>query len=110
MANGGKSPRRKGSEFERELCRIARESGLDAARAYASNGQSLGQAATVDCVIAGRCVQAKRRKSLPAYLAIPPGCDVVAFRQDHGPPLVLLNYFDWLDMCREAQAGALDLH
>lgn len=81
----------KGNSFERELVNKAKEKGLSAERAYASNGRALGESEEVDCVIEGCRIQAKRRKTLPAYLQIPEGCDAVAFRQDRGPTLVLIH-------------------
>ena len=80
----------KGNGFEREIVNIARERGLTAERAYASNGKALGESEQVDVVIQGCRIQAKRRKCLPAYLQIPEGCDAVVFRQDRGEPLALV--------------------
>ena len=87
----------KGNRFERELVNQARAAGLEAARAFASNGQSLGEAEAVDVVVNGMRIQAKRRKSLASYLQIPDDCDAVAFRQDRGPTLVLISYEAFLD-------------
>lgn len=93
----------KGNGFERELVSIAKDSGLPAERAYASNGRSLGKAETVDVLIGTKCVQAKRRAALPAYLQIPVGCDAVAFRQDRGDVLVLVSLWEWLDLVKAEQ-------
>ena len=60
----GKSPKRKGSNFERELVNEAKERGLNAERAYASNGRALGEAEEVDLMVNGCRIQAKRRKAL----------------------------------------------
>lgn len=82
--------KRKGTGFERELVRQAREHGLSAERAYASNGRSLGESEGVDLLIEHLRVQAKRRKRLPAYLNVPDGADVVIVRQDRGESLALM--------------------
>jgi Holliday junction resolvase len=93
--------KRKGNGFERELVNQALESGMDAKRAYASNGESLGHHAEVDLVVAGKRIQAKRRKALPAYLIPSDEVDATVFRADHGDTLVLLNWFDYLDLIKK---------
>lgn len=88
----------KGNAFERELVNDARSRGIEAERAYASNGKALGCAESVDLVVAGCRVQAKRRKALPAYLKVPEGADVVCFREDRGQTWALLKWDDLRDM------------
>lgn len=97
------SSKRKGSSYERELVQQAKDSGLSAERAYASNGRALGHAEDVDAVIGGKRVQAKRRKALPAYLRPTETVDAVAFRQDRGETLVLLTWWEWLDLVKGSQ-------
>jgi len=92
----------KGNAFERELVNMATKSGMNAKRAYASNGESLGQSADVDLMIEGVKIQAKRRKAIASYLQIPSGCDAVAFRQDRAETLLLIRYSDFLDLLKEA--------
>ena len=92
--------KRKGNRFERALVNAARDAGLDARRAYASNGRSLGEAEAVDVTVEGFRVQAKRRKSVAQYLTAPEGCDVVAIREDRGEPLVVLPYDRFLELIR----------
>lgn len=96
------SSKRKGNGFERELVQQAKDSGLPAERAYASNGRALGHAEDVDAVIGGKRVQAKRRKALPAYLQPTDTVDAVAFRQDRGETLVLITWWEWLDLVKGA--------
>jgi len=98
MANPSK---RKGNRLERELVHQARERGLAADRAYASNGLSLGEAEEVDIVINGMRLQAKRRKKFPAYLKLGEGVDGVVFRADRGPAYVLIRWKDLLDKLEE---------
>jgi hypothetical protein len=74
---------------------------MDAMRAWGSNGLAFGETEEVDCKIAECRVQAKRRKTLPAYLQIPEGCDVVAFRQDRGDTMILMKWKDFLDILEE---------
>ena len=93
----GKLSRRKGFNFERELVNEATKKGLIAERAYGSNGRALGEAEQVDIVVQGMRIQAKRRKSLAAYLKIPAGADAVVFREDRGDTFVLMRWEDLLD-------------
>jgi len=91
--------RRRGFDFERELVHAAQAAGLEARRAYGSNGLSLpGCVEEVDVLVAGHKAQCKRRRALPGYLQIPDGCDVVVCRQDRGPVLVLCKLEDWLSL------------
>lgn len=89
--------KRKGNAFERELVNEALEAGLEAERAFASNGRALGEAETVDCVIQGCRVQAKRRARISADFKVPEGADVTVFREDKGETFVLLRWSDFLD-------------
>lgn len=95
------SSKRKGNNFERELVNKAKDKGLIAERAYASNGKSLGEAETVDLTINGLRVQAKRRKKIADYLIIEEDFDAVIFRQDRGETLVLLRFDDLLDKLQQ---------
>ena len=94
MANPSKS---KGCGFERELTQQAIESGLTAKRAWGSNGEALGCHATVDLVIEDQKLQAKRRKSVPAWLGMSEHVDAVVVRADYQEAVVLISWFDYLD-------------
>ena len=103
--------KRKGNGFERELVNQAVASGIDAKRAYASNGESLGMHAEVDLVVAGQKIQAKRRKKVPVIFRPSDQVDATAIREDHGETFVLIRWFDYLDLIKAAQSavdGALD--
>ena len=91
----------KGNSFERELVNDAKAHNLDAERAYASNGKSLGESEEVDLLVDVYRIQAKRRKKLPAYLQVPEGCDAVAFRQDRGDTLILLTWEEFLHLVQQ---------
>ena len=90
----------KGSNFERELVNEAKEYGLPAERAFASNGKALGETEGVDLRIAGIRFQAKRRKKLADFLQIPDGCDAVACRQDRGDTLVIMDWKKFLQLLK----------
>ena len=90
----------KGNGFERELTQQAIESGLTAKRAWGSNGEALGCHATVDLVIEDQKLQAKRRKSIPAWLGMSEHVDAVVVRADYQEAVVLISWFDYLDYLR----------
>lgn len=93
--------KRKGNSFEYEIVHKARESGLEARRAYASDGRSFGENKEVDVMIGEFRIQAKRRRSLANYLQIPPGVDSVVFRQDRGETYALVKFEDLLRWIRK---------
>ena len=94
--------KRKGSTFERQLVNQARESGLDAQRAYASNGEALGEHAEVDLMVESKRIQAKRRKSIATFLHPSEHVDAVAVRQDRGETLIIMTWWEYLDLLKEA--------
>ena len=105
------SSKRKGNAYEREIVRAAEAAGLDARRAYASNGEALGQHAECDVLVAGQAVQAKRRKALPQWIVDAlANVDAVAMRGDRGESLVVLRLDDWLRLLggRDERAGTQD--
>lgn len=93
--------KRKGNTFEREIVNQARALGLDAERAYGSNGEALGECAQVDCLVQGMRIQAKRRKAIASYLLPEDGVDAVVFRADRGEPMVLMRWHDVMDKLRD---------
>ena len=95
QAINGRASKNKGHGFERELVQKAKAFGLEAERAYASNGRALGETEAVDAIVGGARIQAKRRKSIASFLQIPAGADAVVFREDRGTALVLLPYDDF---------------
>ena len=94
--------KRKGNAFERELVNSAIESGIPAKRAYASNGESLGLHAEVDCVVGTKRVQAKRRRHVADFMQPSENVDAVAIRQDRGETLVVITWWEWLDLLKLA--------
>jgi Holliday junction resolvase len=94
---GGRGPKAKGSAFERECVKAAQYHGLEAKRAWGSNGEALGLTSDVDCVIGKLTAQCKRRKRLPDYLVPPEGVDLVLTRADNGPALVIMRFEQFLE-------------
>ena len=93
----GKTNKRRGFSFEREIVHIANDKGLIAERAYASNGRALGEHESVDVMIAGCRVQCKRVKRLADKYRLNEHQDAVVFREDRGEPVVMLRLDDFLD-------------
>ena len=97
--------KRKGNSYERELVKQCRASGIEAKRAYASDGRSLGLHEEVDLLVAGKKrIQAKRRKSIANYLRPNENVDAVAFREDGGETLVLVTWWEYLDLLKGSES------
>lgn len=92
--------KRKGNSYERELVNQAKQSGLPSKRAYASDGRSIGHTEEVDLLVDGKRIQAKRRKSLAKYLKPTDQVDAVAFREDGGDSMVLVTWWEYLDLLK----------
>ena len=92
---------RKGSGFEREIVNQSLESGLEAKRAWGSNGRSLGLDEEVDLVVEDYKVQAKRRKSIASYLTPSDHVDLVVAREDGAVALAIMTWWNWLNMIKE---------
>ena len=90
--------KRKGNSFEREVVNQAKEFGLKAIRAYASNGISLGEAEDVDVKIENLKGQCKRRKRIAQWLKPPESCDIAIVREDRGETYVIIEYRDFLEI------------
>ena len=93
----------KGSNFEREIVNMAKLYGLEAKRAYASNGESLGCEADVDCVIEGWKVQAKRRKKIASFLTPEGSAHIQVIRGDRQPAYAVLMLEDLLQLIKDTK-------
>lgn len=86
----------KGNAYEREIVAAAMAAGLDAKRAWGSDGRSMGLGKAVDVVINNITIQAKRRKKLPDWLDME-GVDAVVFREDRGESYAMVRLEVLLD-------------
>ena len=87
----------KGNTFERLIVNKAKELGLEAKRAWGSNGQSIGWHEEVDVLIDNSfTIQAKCRKKLADFLIPSEHVKSVVFKQDRGETLILLRFDDFL--------------
>lgn len=93
----------KGNSYERELVNEAKALGFEAKRAYASDGRSLGLHETVDLLIDDKKIQAKRRKSIAAFMKPTEHVDAVAIRQDRGETLIVMTLPEYFDLLKERQ-------
>ena len=86
----------KGNAYERELVIFFKQRGYDAERARGSDGRSLGMEEDVDGYFkltrTGKKIkwQAKRRRSIPKWLATG-NSDIVLVREDRGDSHVVLD-------------------
>ncbi len=58
--------RAKGNDLERKIVERCKQNGLEAKRAWGSNGLSMGEAQEVDCLVEGWKVQAKKGYNQPS--------------------------------------------
>lgn len=93
----------RGNNLEREIVNSAKEEGLSAKRAYASNGMALGKSEQVDCLVEGYAVQAKMKKKIaqwlyPEYHA--DDVDIVVTRMDRKEALAVIPYKEWIRLIK----------
>lgn len=93
----------RGNNLEREIVNSAKEEGLSAKRAYASNGMALGKSEQVDCLVERYGVQAKMKKKIaqwlyPEYHA--DDVDVVVTRMDRKEALAVIPYKEWIRLVK----------
>lgn len=93
----------RGNNLERELVNIAKEEGLSAKRAYASDGRSLGKSEVVDVIVGKYTIQAKRKKVIAQWLypdSHGDDVDLVATRMDRKETLAILPYTEWIRLIK----------
>ncbi len=76
----------------------AKELGIKAVRAYASNGLSLGEAEDVDVKIGEFKGQCKMRKKIATFMKPPESCDIALIKEDREDTLVVMRYNTFLNM------------
>ena len=93
----------RGNNLEREIVNTAKEAGLSAKRAYASDGRSLGKSEVVDVIVEEYCIQAKRKKKVAQWLYPDfhgEDVDIVATRMDRKEALIVLPLKEWLRLIK----------
>jgi len=97
--------KRKGNRYEREIVEAAEAAGLEAERAFASDGRSLGETEATDVLIrhpeanVSDCtrLQCKRRANVAQYLQCD-DADVTVIREDYGESLAVVPLGVFLDL------------
>jgi Holliday junction resolvase len=90
----------KGNRFEKQLVDAAKAAGLEAVRAWGSNGKALGHHEEVDIVLHGYKVQAKSRAKLPDYIKPNENVDVQIIKADRESPFVVMKFDQWLELIK----------
>jgi hypothetical protein len=96
----GRASKQKGYTFEVECVRAAQAVGLQAERAWGSNGQSKGWHHEVDVLVAGKKAQCKRRAKISPVYTPNENVDVQLFRGNHGIAYACMPLSEWLKLLR----------
>lgn len=90
----------KGNRAERKLVDLFRDRGVDAKRAWGSNGQAIGCHEEVDVLANGCKIQVKARKKLPAIIteALTEHVDAAVLYADRQPPVVIMKMHDFAQL------------
>ena len=94
----------RGNRLERLVVNEAKDAGIYAVRAYASNGLSLGEAEDVDVKIGKYKGQCKMRKKIASFMKPPESCDIALIKEDREDTLVVIRYQDFLNMMLKEEA------
>jgi len=95
--------KQKGNRYEREIVKQAQEAGIEAERAWGSNGRALGFHEEVDCLLhvsedLKLRVQAKVRKKIAQHLKPSVFVDMQVIKEDRGESLAVIRYKDLLEL------------
>jgi Holliday junction resolvase len=93
----------KGNTYEREIVNESKMRGFESKRAYASDGRSLGFHETVDLLIEEKKIQAKRRKSIAAFMKPTEHVDAVMIREDRGKTLVVITLDEYYTLLSQRE-------
>ena len=94
----------RGNNLEREIVNIAKEEGLSAKRAYASDGRSLGKSEVVDVIVEDYCIQCKRKKKIAQWLYPDyhgDDVDLVVTRMDRKEALVVMPFTKFINIIKK---------
>lgn len=93
----------RGNNLEREIVNAAKEEGLSAKRAYASDGRSLGKSEVVDVIVEDFTIQCKRKKKIAQWLYPDyhgDDVDLVVTRMDRKEALVVMPYKKFIELIK----------
>ena len=94
----------KGNRFERQCVDMAKKAGLDAQRAWGSDGRSMGEHPEVDIKIESYKAQCKTRKRIAKWIVPGKEVDIQLVKEDYGEVFVILPLEKWLEMVKFLQA------
>ena len=93
--------KQKGSRFERLVVDLTNDAGLEAKRAWGSNGAALGCHEEVDVLIENNIkVQCKVRKNIANWMMPSEHIDVQVIKQDRDIPYAVLPYDTYLKLIK----------
>ena len=93
----------KGNRAEVKIVKFLQDAGVEAKRAWGSNGRSFGMHEEVDVLALGNCkIQVKARKALPAIIrdALTEHVDVAVLMQDRTTPVVVMRLDDFAEILK----------
>ena len=101
MSNKSKA---KGNRFERLIVSMTQDAGIDAKRAWGSNGAALGEHEEVDVLIKQNKkkikVQCKTRKQIAQWMIPNENVDIQVIKEDRGIPYAVLPFDEYLEMIK----------
>jgi hypothetical protein len=90
----------RGYRLEKLIVDMAKRMGINACRAWGSNGRALGYTDDIDGELGGFLFQAKMKKDLPKWLRIPVLARAVIFRTDFDTPKCLIELSWYLELLK----------
>jgi Holliday junction resolvase len=91
----------KGNAFERKVVNLAKEKGLEAIRAWGSNGVSIGQHEEVDVLIDKIWkVQCKCRAKIAQWIKPNENVDIQVVKENYGDIFVIIPYERFLELIK----------
>lgn len=92
--------KRRGNDLETWVVKKAQAAGLQAKRAWGSDGRAMGEHTEVDVKIENFKLQCKKTKTLAGKYKPSKEVDGVVFAEDYGPKYVMIPFSDWLELVR----------
>ena len=100
----GSSSKRKGYQYEREIVKAFESAGMNATRAWGSNGKALGLHECVDVRVdigdEHLYIQAKRRKSISSYIKPDDTVHMQVIREDRGDSYAVVKLETLIDLIK----------
>lgn len=92
----------KGNRFEKLVEQMSIDAGVNAKRAWGSNGAALGHHEEVDVLLNNEIkIQCKVRKKIADWMMPSEHVDIQVIKEDRGIPYAVLPYDDYLELIKE---------